>query len=460
MKDNEEIVNMKHNQYRCPNCDSTEIVYDEKIGKLKCSYCQNVFEAEKAEEVNVAELEGKNISKGAKDIKDDDIVTLTCNSCGANVVINAKEAPVARCHWCRSVLSLDDKIENGAIPDVILPFSVSKDEAINLMKKYVSKKRFFAKKDFINEFSKENIMGVYLPYMLIDENAHCHFSGTGEHETNSYEVVVGHDKDGNEEKETRYDADLYQVLREFDIEIDDLTIESSSDKINKSDKSKTNNIINAIMPFDTENCIIFQSNYLIGYNTEKRDLNVGDIENKVNTQIKDICRLSINKDLKFFDRGIKWEKEEVKEKGKNWTAATLPVWLYSYCNQEKKKEVTHYIAVNGRTKEVVGSIPLYKVKLGIISAFIEVISIILCVFINMNSSSIFAKMSFILLLSGIVFYFVKSFSYRNKSARHSYESETKYRIHNITRDEKLLEHKHDLSNSMMFGANNKRRNGD
>ena len=36
------------------------------------------------------------------------------------------------------------------------------------MGKYILKKCFFAKKSFINEFSKDNVMGVFLPYMLID----------------------------------------------------------------------------------------------------------------------------------------------------------------------------------------------------------------------------------------------------------------------------------------------------
>ena len=87
--ENEEYL--KHNQYRCPNCSSTEITFDKKTKKLKCSYCKTIFEEHKFEDVSVdiSTLKGKNIFKGAKDIKDSDIITITCNSCGANVVIDS-----------------------------------------------------------------------------------------------------------------------------------------------------------------------------------------------------------------------------------------------------------------------------------------------------------------------------------------------------------------------------------
>ena len=99
------------------------------------------------------------------------------------------------------------------------------------------------------EFTTNNIMGVYFPYMLVNVNANASLLGEGEHEARSYQVG------SDEHKETRYDANLYHVEREFDIVINGLSMESSSDRLNVSSKEKTNNIINAIMPFDSENCV-------------------------------------------------------------------------------------------------------------------------------------------------------------------------------------------------------------
>ena len=78
--------------------------------------------------------------------------------------------------------------------------------------------------------------------------------------------------------ERRYDADVYHVERDFDIFINDLTVESSQDKLNHKSNDKTNNIINAIMPFDVENCVKWNANYLRGYSSEKRDTNIEQLE--------------------------------------------------------------------------------------------------------------------------------------------------------------------------------------
>ena len=75
-------------------------------------------------------------------------------------------------------------------------------------------------------------MGVYFPYMLVDANGHGVFKGEGEHKVREYK------EEHNDKTETYYDADLYRVERDFDIAIDDLTIESSQDKLDKSNKSK------------------------------------------------------------------------------------------------------------------------------------------------------------------------------------------------------------------------------
>ena len=44
--------------------------------------------------------------------------------------------------------------------------------------------------------------------------------------------------------------------------------------------------------------------------------------------------------------------------GTRWVAMYLPVWLYSHYHESGGKGMVHYIAVNGRTGEVMGSVPV------------------------------------------------------------------------------------------------------
>ena len=208
----------KNGQNKCPKCGATDISVNSKTGKLRCNFCRHEFEPEKLEgmETDLTKLSGQIIGSGAQNIIADtkDVLTFKCSSCGAEVVIDTSSSMTARCHWCRNTLSVNEQIPNGSVPDVVLPFSVTKDDAKTEIEKFVGKRKFFAHPKFRLEFTTNNIMGVYFPYMLVDVNAHASFSGEGEHELRSY--TVGSD----DNKETRYDAELYHVERDFDIVID------------------------------------------------------------------------------------------------------------------------------------------------------------------------------------------------------------------------------------------------
>jgi hypothetical protein len=64
-----------------------------------------------------------------------------------------------------------------------------------------------------------------------------------------------------------------------------------------------------------------------------------------------------------FDRGVRWEQESLDVHGTRWVAMYLPVWLYSYHEPGRGGGLLHYIAVNGRTGETMGSIPVQQWKL-------------------------------------------------------------------------------------------------
>ncbi len=464
IQDNAEIINtqegIKDGQYVCPSCGATSIKFDEKSGKLKCNYCDSLFDGKKLDNVekDLSKLTGTKIGAGAKNIDKEieNIVTLKCGGCGAEVVIDTASAPNARCHWCRSIISINSKIENGAIPDVILPFKLKKEEAKLNIEKFVKKRKFYAHPTFKREFTLENVMGVYFPYMLIDVNAHSNFIGTAEHLEKRYNVGT------SDHPDYRYDAKAYHVERDFDITIEGLTVESNKERLDKKSKTQTNNIINSIMPFDTENCIQYRGNYLVGYTSEKRDVDIDELNIKVNSQIGDISRHAINKDLKYYDRGVNWSSENTTIKGKQWLAAYLPVWLYSYRQVTNGKELLHYVAVNARTGETMGSIPINKPKLFIVSAIIEIFSSIFAIYILLHTDTDDDGSLFWLLLftAGFVFYGIMYSKYRNQNARHAYENETKTNILNLKKVDNFLEDRKKLKNSQIEGSNNTRLEGE
>ena len=441
----------KNGQDKCPLCGATDISLNQNTGKLRCNFCRHEFEPQALTGMHedVSDIKGKVVNSGAQNIvaDTDDMLTLKCESCGAEVVIDTSESAQARCHWCRNTLSINTQIPNGSIPDVVLPFSIKKEEAKKEIEKFVSKRKFFAHPTFKKEFTTENIMGVYLPYMLVDVNGHAYFEGEGEELVRMYEVGGSDDK-----KEYRYDADLYHVSRKFDIEIKELSIESSADKLNKKNKKKTTNIINSIMPFDTENCVKWNANYLKGYTSERRDVNVDQLEHTVMAQATDVAKFKANSTIRKYDRGVRWDEKKLEVEGQQWKAAYLPVWLYSYQQKKGKDGILHYIAVNARTKETMGSVPIHMPKLIAVSALIEFIGILIAIFGNFEDSS---EGRWPLLIAGFLFFLVAYLYYRNSDARHSYETETVSTLSNLVSEDDFVKHETGLKNAEMKGANNR-----
>jgi DNA-directed RNA polymerase subunit RPC12/RpoP len=348
---------------RCPKCGSTEIQLRPSAGMLICLFCRHEWSEARLDETiangDLDELTGTTIGSGASDIDTDvdAVVTMKCAGCGADVVVNTAEQMGARCHWCRHVLTINEQVPNGAVPDAVLPFRITHDDAMARIRQFAGKRRMFADRGFIRDFTPENVVGVYMPYMVVDARASADISGHGEIETRKYTRGSGDDK------ETFYDADVYSVRRHVDYTVDDLTIESSSERAHMNAAINTNNVINTILPFDTENAVTWNASYLTGFTSEKRDQDVDHVRPELEDQLLSIARSQVASSVGQYDRGVRWESEGLAVHGTRWVSMYLPVWLYSHYHESGGKGMVHYIAVNGRTGEVMGSVPVSHPRL-------------------------------------------------------------------------------------------------
>ncbi|MBP7930724.1 MAG: TFIIB-type zinc ribbon-containing protein [Acidimicrobiia bacterium] len=348
---------------RCPRCGATDIVLRTETGMLSCLFCRYEWNEDRLDSTvatgNVDSLTGTTIGTGAKDIQADvdSVVTMKCQGCGAEVVVNISEQMSARCHWCRHVLTVNEQIPNGAVPDAVLPFKVTHAQAVEIINQFAGKRRTFADRTFLREFTPENIVGVYMPYMVVDAKASADVAGFGEIQTARYTRGTG------DNKTTYYDADVYAVERHVDFTVDDLTIEASMQRADMNTAINTNNVINTILPFDTENAVKWNAAYLTGFTSEKRDQDVSNITPELENQLLSIARSQVVASIAPYDRGVRWEGEALDVAGTRWLAMYLPVWLYSYYHEKNGKGMVHYISVNGRTGEVMGSVPVSTPRL-------------------------------------------------------------------------------------------------
>lgn len=351
---------LKDGLNRCPKCGSTEIRQRPGTDLLICMYCRHEWHGEGVEQAfglgeGIDQLQGTVIASGARDIKADtaSLMTFKCPGCGAEVTINTANAMTARCHWCRHVFGVNEQVPNGAVPDAVLPFHIKKDDAVARIRQFVDKRRMFALKAFKEQFTPENVVPVYLPYMIVDGNVSASVAGQGEIKTREY----------TSDKKTYYDADVYRLDRQVDFTVDDLPLESSSERGNLDTRTNTNNIINTILPFDTKNAVKWNASYLTGITSEKRDLDVEKLRPHLEDELLSIARAQVEMSVARYDRGVRWEQEQLSVHGTRWVSMYLPVWLYSYHQPGPNGGMLHYIAVNGRTGETMGSVPVQQWKL-------------------------------------------------------------------------------------------------
>jgi DNA-directed RNA polymerase subunit RPC12/RpoP len=369
---------------RCPKCGSTDIRPQPGTDMLLCLFCRATWSEARVEErfglgEGIGELQGVQLATGARDIDPatSGVMTLKCSGCGAEVVVNTATELSARCHWCRHVLTINEQMPNGAVPDAVLPFRLTRDEAVERIRRFAGSRRLFAHTRFKAEFVPENVVGVYLPYMVVDANAAADVAGVGEVETRRYTRGSGNDK------KTYYDADVFRVRRHVEFTVDDLTVESSAARADMASQTSTNNIVNSILPFDTKNAVSWNADYLNGYTSERRDVDVDALLPHVQDDLLSIARSQVLPTLERYDRGVRWEQERLDLHGSRWVSMYLPVWLYSYFHREGGTGVVHYIAVNARTGETMGSVPLAKGKLLLASLLggtvVEIIALVVMV---------------------------------------------------------------------------------
>ncbi|RYZ70593.1 MAG: TFIIB-type zinc ribbon-containing protein [Lysobacteraceae bacterium] len=371
---------LKDGLNRCPKCGATDIRHKPGGDLLVCLYCRNEWVGARVEEEfgfgeGIGQLKGTVIASGARDIQADvaSLMSFKCAGCGAEVTVNTDNAMTARCHWCRHVFGVNEQVANGAVPDAVLPFHIRKDDAVARIRQFVDKRRLFALKEFKEQFTPENVVGVYLPYMIVDGNVSVDVAGQGEIQTRSYTRGTG------DKKKTYYDADVYRVERQVDFTVDDLPLESSTDRGNLDTAANTNNIINTILPFDTKNAVKWNASYLSGFSSEKRNADVEHLRPRLEDQLLSVGRAQVESSVHRYDRGVRWEQERLVVHGTRWVSMYLPVWLYSYHQPGSKGGMLHYIAVNGRTGETMGSVPVQQWKLLLtaltVGTFLESIAI-------------------------------------------------------------------------------------
>ena len=239
---------------KCPNCGA-DMAYDPSLGALHCEYCDTALKPEKTaggfSRDFFTEREEGEVEGGAS--------LYRCPNCGGEAEIDNFDSTV-ECPFCGATNIVRTESLKGLKPDTILPFVVSRENALECGRKWI-KKRLYAPRKLKKNFTADRFKGVYTPSFVFGTRTHSSYEGKlGEH----YTVTVRTSKGTRTEVRTRW----FFVSGNFDKAYRDVVVEASS----AIDQQQ----INKILPFDLDNKEQYKKEYLAGFAAERYSSSLDD----------------------------------------------------------------------------------------------------------------------------------------------------------------------------------------
>lgn len=349
--------------YQCPACTGP-LHYSAKSGKLACDYCDSSFdvaeiealyarkEAEaaaakqaadaKAEAAQAAKAEAAEAAaaSGGWDTSDlsrdwgaeaDGLRVYSCPSCGAELICDQSTAATA-CPYCGNPAIVPGQFSGALRPDYILPFRLSKDDAVQALRAHYKGKPFLPR-SFTSANHIEQIQGVYVPFWLFDGGAEgaasYRASNTNVFETGDYEIT-----------ETRH----YHVVRAGSLAFEKIPVDASS--------KMPDDHMDSIEPFDYAQLRPFSTAYLPGYLADKYDVTIDDSRDRADTRCRETLAQALRDTVTGYGACVT-EREDIALRRGKVHYALLPVWMLS----TKWNGQDFLFAMNGQTGKLVGDLP-------------------------------------------------------------------------------------------------------
>ncbi|MEG0742249.1 MAG: TFIIB-type zinc ribbon-containing protein [Clostridia bacterium] len=333
--------------YKCPSCGAY-LAFNPDTQEWACPFCTSSFtegdllarEQGDAEQSNPKSQRAQQTGEAAGEQ-----VVYHCPSCGSEIVTD--ETTVAtNCYYCHNPVVLQGKLTADMRPDCVLPFTISKDKAVERFMGWV-KKKHFVPAGFFNQAQVGQMSGVYYPYFV----AQCEVDGSFEGEGLNTSTATT-------DKYIITSTQHFHVLREGKLHFNNI--------IRAALKSTNRKLSDGIHPFPLDQAKPFSGAYLSGFLAERRDLDAASITEDLTQEVKGYVEPLLTEQLPYSScHG-------------NATAALrelhtqyllLPTWVLTYPNKQKKEDPYYYI-MNGCTGEVCGKLPIQRSKLNVVSLLV------------------------------------------------------------------------------------------
>ena len=373
--------------YKCPNCGG-EIAFLPDSGMIRCEFCGSEFSPESVKE---QKLDGTR--KTAEEHTLDGVKLYVCSQCGATIY-TTEETGVTFCSYCGSQAFLESRMKGteGVLPDLIIPFQISKEQCEKIYKEKI-KSAWFLPSSMKSDDTIDKFRGIYMPCWV--------YAGEADADGEYTSIIT-----------TRQGA--FDIIDTYRVTAD--VSGTYSGFIEDASSSFPDGIMEEIAPFSLKSAREFNDKYMAGYYAD-----IGNVPPEVYyEEVSGAMDASIKNDL-YQNKEIRSNRVSSGEIDKRTSVSShithvrkgfLPVWFLS--NKNERTGLMSYAVVNGLSGKIHADLPIDMKKYLLVALAAAVPIFVILQFFTM-------KPTFLLLITMLLLFIMMFFSTRMLKERYIQE---------------------------------------
>ena len=317
---------------QCKNC-AGQLVFDPEKQMLVCGHCGSAFRPEEFDASEKEPLWDKKAEAmsdiyGTDSAEFMDCYVYTCGSCGGEIIINGSEAST-KCIYCGNSAVVFNRISRQKRPKLIIPFKITKDEAVEAVRARFNKGMFIPKE--VKNFKPENVRGIYIPYWIVD----C------DHKASV--IISGRVSSGKSSRTVYYGRAGRMRFNNLPLDASKMLSDESSSRLE---------------PFNMNSAKPFDEDYLLGFYSNISDITYGDLRSAACKRADQYFDETVlNSVHGCSHKKIDSERHMTDIDYDHLKYAMFPAWFITYYHKGRHNT----ILVNGQSGKVVCGVPWNKV---------------------------------------------------------------------------------------------------
>lgn len=317
---------------------------------LKCEFCgaENTIAVDISEKNEAVQEQDylSNINSQAAQAPTMEVSTVKCEGCGAQTTFDPNLIS-STCDFCGApMVSKDAEAAVIIKPKAVIPFKITQKEGSTLYKKWLKKLWFAPNKLKKYARQSEPLAGIYVPYWTYDSDTYSRYSGQrGDDYTETETYTENGETKTRTVTKTRWTSVSGNVSRFFD----DILVPAADSMPRKYVDKLEPWDLNALVPYDTK--------YFSGFKAESYQVNLENGFEFAKDKMERVIRSDVRRD-------IGGDKQRISRLNTNHSKISfkhimLPIWISAY----RYKDKSYRFLINGQTGEVQGERPWSRIKI-------------------------------------------------------------------------------------------------